>query len=148
MYEEASFADEVVVIFVDSEIVNGLLMLDRRDGGNPAPLAVDGQQPVADLYLARWDPHAVLGVTTFDPEGMSCAWPQRFVLALDADLQKLVVVRAGESRDGLVLQLAGGPDFGVRPRLAAQVDEIPRGQSESARVGLRAGRRGRAGRGS
>ena len=41
--QEPCFADEVIVVIVDSEIVNCLLMLDRGNRGDLAPLAVDGE---------------------------------------------------------------------------------------------------------
>jgi hypothetical protein len=41
MNQEATFADEVVVIIGDGKIVNGLLALNRRYSLNFAPAAVD-----------------------------------------------------------------------------------------------------------
>ena len=122
MNEEPSFTDEVVVILIDSEIVNGLLVFDRGDGGNAAPLAVDGEQAIADLHLPGRHPYAVLGVAAPDPERMPGTWPQQVVFALDTYLQQLVVVRRGERRDRLVFKLARGPV--TRQNLVADLDRF------------------------
>jgi hypothetical protein len=49
--EEASFADEVVVVIGDSEIVNRLLFLYRRYRRDAAPLPIEGLQQVSYLQL-------------------------------------------------------------------------------------------------
>jgi len=56
MYQEPGLADEVVVVFVDSEIVNCLLAGVWGDGRYHAPLAADGLQAVAYAHLAGWRP--------------------------------------------------------------------------------------------
>ncbi len=54
--QEPCFTDEVVVIFVDSEVVDGFFARPRRDRSDRAPLAIDGKQTVADAQLTGMNP--------------------------------------------------------------------------------------------
>jgi len=107
MNEEPSLTDEVVMVIGDSEIVNRLVAGDRVDGGDHAPLAADGLQAVADAHLSCGNPRA-LRFAALDPERVPGAGTQRIMLALDAHLKQLVVVRGGQRGDGSGLQFAGG----------------------------------------
>ena len=50
MNEEPSFADEVVVVLIDGEVVDGFLVCNRGDGNDSAPVPLQRLYKVADLH--------------------------------------------------------------------------------------------------
>ena len=54
--EEPCFADEVVMVFVDGEIVNDGEALDWGDGFDPDPAAILGLKLLARNQVASLDP--------------------------------------------------------------------------------------------
>ena len=83
MNEEACFADEVVVVFVGGEVVDGLLARHRRDRGDRAPIAIHSKEAIADAQVAGVDPLRGL-VAVPRPEWMVRARPERQSFAFDA----------------------------------------------------------------
>jgi hypothetical protein len=118
--EEASFADEVIVIQIDGEVVDGFLAWERGDRHHPAPGALHRLYKVANLHPIRFEPNPIRGIAALDPEGMVDAGPQRRSLALDAHLQQRGLVQRSERRDRPRLHLAGRA--AVRENLVAHLD--------------------------
>ena len=112
MNQEPGLPDEVIMIFGDSEIVNRSIALEWCDSRDPSPSPANREQLITHLHFPGRHPGTVRGVAAFHPEGMPSAGVQWLVLALDADFQKLVVVRWSQRRDALVFQLASGPVTG------------------------------------
>ena len=100
MYEEPGFADEVVVVLVDGEVVDGFLAWQRSDRNHPAPVPLKGLELISHPHTTRFDPGG-LRLAAFDPEGMTSAGPERIMFALDAYLQQRVLVQRSERRDRL-----------------------------------------------
>ncbi len=86
MNEEPGFTDEVVMIFVDSEIVDDLLILLRGDALDFRPFAVDGFGQFARFQASGVDPVRFLVRGALDPEGMGDGGAQRGCFAGDAQL--------------------------------------------------------------
>jgi hypothetical protein len=74
MNEEASLADEVVMVIGDSEIVDRFLAGDGRESRDAPPIAVFSFESVTELKLARFNPFSLLSVSASGPERMSDAW--------------------------------------------------------------------------
>ena len=76
MNEEASFTNEIIMILIDGEVVDGFLAFERSDGRNPPPVAIHCLKQIAYLHFARFHPCAVSRISSPDPEWMSRAGPQ------------------------------------------------------------------------
>ena len=101
MNEEPSLSDEVVVVLIDGEVVDGFLVCNRGDGNDSAPVPLQRLYKIADLHCGGVEPARGI-LSAFDPEGVMCAWSEGVAFALDAYLEQAIFVRRGESGDGLV----------------------------------------------
>lgn len=70
MDQEPGLSDEVVMISVNSEIVNGLLMRGRRNSNHAPPIPLGGLDEVADAHLSCGYPGSKIGVAASHPERM------------------------------------------------------------------------------
>jgi hypothetical protein len=104
MNQEPSLTDEVIVIFVDGEVVDGFLAWERGYRDHPAPAALQRLYEIADAHVAGGHPGR-RSLAALDPEGMLGAGPQRRSLALDAHVKERVLVQRGE---------AGGPGLTIQ----------------------------------
>jgi hypothetical protein len=119
VYQETRLPDEVVVVLVYGEVVDGFLAWQRSDRNHPAPVPLKGLELISHPHITRFDPGG-LRLAAFDPEGMTSAGPERIMFALDAYLQQRVLVQRSERRDRLRFQLAG--DRVARDDLVAHLD--------------------------
>ena len=124
MHQQPFVADEVVVVFLNGEIVHGGEAVERFDGLYGDPAAVLGFQLLARNQVSGVDPVRLVLRIAPRTEGVNRRGPQGVLFTGNAQLQQFVAMAGSNGCDALQLVLAGG--FIVRPDLVANLDALDR----------------------
>jgi len=92
MNQEPGFADEVVVIFGDGEVVDRLFPINGRDRFDLTPVAGEGGNQFSGVQVPGVDPMSAVGVAALDPERMPDRRPNRILFSGNVQLQQLAGV--------------------------------------------------------
>jgi len=92
VYQQPLFADEVVVVFLNGEIVNDGGLVEGGDGQDSCPTAALRLDLLACNQIAGVDPVRRVACIAPRPERMRGRGPERNRLAFDAQLHQLVEV--------------------------------------------------------